>query len=1210
MAGAAGYFTQLKDQPRVVAHQLSWDASKPLSVVLGLLTIAGASVAPLYAITTGGLIAAAARHESVLGWLVAIGALYAAGQVLGPTREAVCRVLTTLIDDHVRHRMMAAMLDPNGIAHLEDPALQNKLELARGIAWGITPGNTLNGLMQLWLARLSALGSLLLVARFRLWLAAILLVANLLTLRSKKKSFLNMTQMYSRGTERLRKSAYFREVALGRDAAKESRVFGLGPWAVDHFDRSWFAAMKDVWDERKRGSLIVGLGLTLKGAATLMAFVYVVGSAFDAQTSLRELTVVVQALVGVASLSMVLGNPEIMVEQGTAAIGPALQLERDARAHSANAISGADPAGGVPTRDICFENVTFAYPGRPAPVLEGFDLQIDAGQSLAIVGDNGAGKTTIVKLLTRLYDPTGGAITVDGRPLASIEPTSWHRRIGAIFQDFGRYDLPVADNIGFASFGEPRDLDALERAARTGRCRGPHPRLGARLGQRVEPSVRQRRRGFRRAVATHCAGPGALRRRARRPGAHPGRAHRAARRPGRSRAVRAVPRDHPRPHRHRDLAPLLDGSPRRPHRRGRPRPRVRVRLARRAAGRGRQVRGDVPDASAEVRGMSDRGVTSNPGFRGNTRAIATAMRVGFQAAPDRMVALTVLRVLTEFSGPAQAWGLKLLTDAFVQGDRSAGLRGAALVAGALVVGDAISWMFIGFLVGLRERVGQAMDRRLIDLAMAIPGIEHYERPQYQDELQMLRDQRGDLANIPDATISNFGLLLRTITTLGLLAAIHPALIALPLFGIPAVVFGGVAERRRRRLQEKAIERARLMHSMYATATERSLGKELRVFNARAGFLARHDDLATEVRRDIVTSEAGTQALTGLGWLVFAGGFVAAVALVAVRARTGQATPGDLVLTLSLAQQINNQVTGAVSTVGFMMRTARVGHRFVWLSDYARDATAAVTPEQPVEPPVSLREGIVFDGVSFRYPGTEADVLHDVNLTIPAGATVALVGDNGAGKSTLIKLLCRFYEPTGGTMRVDGVPMADIAPAAWRSRITAGFQDYAALELPARTAVGVGNLARAEDSDAVISALERASALDVLEDLPSGLDTQLGRSFEGGVELSGGQWQKVALGRAMMREEPLVLLLDEPTSALDPQTEHALFERYAGAARRASASNGAVTVLVSHRFSTVRMADQIVVVTDGRVAECGTHDELMALGRTYAELYEMQARAYR
>jgi ATP-binding cassette subfamily B protein len=293
-----------------------------------------------------------------------------------------------------------------------------------------------------------------------------------------------------------------------------------------------------------------------------------------------------------------------------------------------------------------------------------------------------------------------------------------------------------------------------------------------------------------------------------------------------------------------------------------------------------------------------------------------------------------------------------------------------------------------------------------------------------------------------------------------------------------------------------------------------------------------------------------------------------------------------------------------------MRSARVGYRFVWLSDYAKRATAAVVPAAPVPLPDALHGGIVFDHVSFRYPGTDTDVLRDVNLPLAAGSTIALVGDNGAGKSTLIKLLCRFFEPTEGRILVDGIPLADVDPVAWRLRMAAGFQDFARFELLAQTAVGVGDLPHVDDTVAVNGALERASALDVVADLPRGLETQLGRSFDTGVELSGGQWQKLALGRAMMREHPPLLVLDEPTSSLDPQTEHALFERYAGAARRVGTEIGAITVLVSHRFSTVRMADHIVLVGDNHIAEEGTHAELVALGGTYAELYELQARAYR
>ncbi len=609
--------------------------------------------------------------------------------------------------------------------------------------------------------------------------------------------------------------------------------------------------------------------------------------------------------------------------------------------------------------------------------------------------------------------------------------------------------------------------------------------------------------------------------------------------------------------------------------------------------------------------MTTRGVIPDkPGFGATWRSITTAMRIGFKATPSRMLGLSVMRVVTEFSGPLQAWGLKLLTDGLFENDRATGMRGAALVAGALVIGDGLSWTYMGFLISVRERVGQAMDRSLIGLAMDVPGIEHYERPEYQDELQLLRQQRGALANIPDSTIGTAGLLVRSVTTVGLLAAIHPALILLPLFGIPAVVIGGVAEKRARKTEERVIERMRSYYWLYATATEREHGKELRIFSTRDGMLRRHNELSDEVTHEVNTVTTGSQVLIGGGWLTFALGFVFAVTFVALRVKNGDASPGDLALTMSLSQQINNQLTGVASTVGFMMRSARVGHRYVWLSDYAKKAKAAVVPEKPTALPDALREGIVFENVSFRYPGTDVDVLRDVNLRLRAGSTVAMVGDNGAGKSTLIKLLCRFYEPTAGRILVDGIPLSDVDPVEWRLRMAAGFQDFARFELLAQTAVGVGDLPQAEDSGAVTGALERASAMDVLADLPDGLETQLGRSFDTGVELSGGQWQKLALGRAMMREHPLLLLLDEPTSSLDPQTEHALFERYAGAARRVGTQVGAITVLVSHRFSTVRMADHIVLVGDGVVSEEGTHADLVARNGVYAELFELQARAYR
>jgi ATP-binding cassette subfamily B protein len=234
----------------------------------------------------------------------------------------------------------------------------------------------------------------------------------------------------------------------------------------------------------------------------------------------------------------------------------------------------------------------------------------------------------------------------------------------------------------------------------------------------------------------------------------------------------------------------------------------------------------------------------------------------------------------------------------------------------------------------------------------------------------------------------------------------------------------------------------------------------------------------------------------------------------------------------------------------------------------------------------------------------------VSLHIPGGATVAIVGENGAGKTTLVKLLCGFYTPTRGSIVIEGRQLNSINVEAWRTRMSAGFQDFARFEFLARETVGIGDVPRMDDLGLIEAALDRAHASDVMRSLPARLETQLGNTFEGGVELSGGQWQKLALGRAMMREAPLLLVLDEPTASLDAQTEHALFERYARASRRLAASNGGITLLVSHRFSTVRMADIIVVVGGGKIIEAGCHAELVRNGGVYSELYELQASGYR
>ncbi len=278
-------------------------------------------------------------------------------------------------------------------------------------------------------------------------------------------------------------------------------------------------------------------------------------------------------------------------------------------------------------------------------------------------------------------------------------------------------------------------------------------------------------------------------------------------------------------------------------------------------------------------------------------------------------------------------------------------------------------------------------------------------------------------------------------------------------------------------------------------------------------------------------------------------------------------------------------------------------RLAWLEDYA--ASLVAHADLPV--PSLLKKGIRLEHVSFAYLGTERLVLEDVSLDLPAGAVVAIVGENGAGKSTLVKLLGKLYEPTAGAIYVDDQPLARMPADEWRQRLAGAFQDFFRFELRARHTVGLGDVPRLDEEPAVLAAVDRAGAADVVARLPTGLETQLGPTWPGGVEVSFGQWQKLALARGFMRDHPLLLVLDEPTAALDAETEHALFERYAAAA---TASDGRITLLVSHRFSTVRMADLIVVLDGARVVEVGPHDELLSRRGPYAELYGIQAAAYR
>ncbi len=595
-------------------------------------------------------------------------------------------------------------------------------------------------------------------------------------------------------------------------------------------------------------------------------------------------------------------------------------------------------------------------------------------------------------------------------------------------------------------------------------------------------------------------------------------------------------------------------------------------------------------------------------MRENLRAAGLILKLTFQADPWGATWLVARSPIGFCTVLANAYALKLITDAVVARDASGVVFAAALMVLALLLGRAATEGSLSARATVIERTSLLIDRRIMELTLAVPGLGVHETPKHRDQLELLRLRRGELGEVVDAISHNLGMLMLASGSVLLLAQISPWLLFLPLVGAIALTAGMFAERLWVRAQERTVEQLRTAKHLFEVATEPEAGKEVRVFGLGPTLIARHRRLWTEA--DSAQNRASWlwSGLHSVGWLIFSSAYVGAIFLVVTLAVRGRATTGDVVMTLKLAASVNQLVQGVVFMAGWLYFQLKTAGRLAWLSDYAKAHRFGRT--DPAAAPDQLRQGIRLEDVSFGYPETDSTVVRDLTLDIPAGTTVALVGENGAGKSTLIKLLSRFYDPTSGRILVDGVDLSRIDPAEWRTRMAAGFQDFARFELLARETVGVGDLPRIEDEPAVTAALVRAGGTDVLDSLASGMATKLGRTFDDGLDLSGGQWQKLALGRAMMREAPLLLVLDEPTASLDAPTEYDLFERYAGGARRVSRKTGAITILVSHRFSTVRMADLIVVIDEGGLVEFGSHDELVAHNGLYAELFALQARAYR
>jgi len=578
-------------------------------------------------------------------------------------------------------------------------------------------------------------------------------------------------------------------------------------------------------------------------------------------------------------------------------------------------------------------------------------------------------------------------------------------------------------------------------------------------------------------------------------------------------------------------------------------------------------------------------------------------QLGYRHEPGLMLVSFVLALLSALPDALIAVWLKLLGDGVLEH------RPRLLLAATIGLGvSATATWFLRTVSTrvqrrFRDKVTIALESHVARLLASIATIAHHERPDYLDRLSVLRNQVFVLDHMYMSVFSTGGWILRLGVTVALLVSIHPALVLLAVFAAPTVLTSTWRPAVERAAQERGAQSARLSRHLFTMATTATPGREVRVLGIGDRLVAQRREAWERWYGPVAATRWGSAAWHTLAWAVFGGAYVGAIVFVSTRA---DSSPGSVLLVLAAGSRLSSYIGATVGEIGFLRGIWMDGsRRLAWLEDYA--ASLVAQADQPV--PATVRDGIRLDRVSFTYPGTSRVVLDDVSLMLPAGSVVAIVGENGAGKSTLVKLLAKLYEPSSGAIFVDETPLARVSADAWRARLAGAFQDFFRFEFRARWTVGLGDVPRMDDEPAVVNAIDRAGANDVIARLASGLETQLGPTWPNGVDVSFGQWQKLALARGFMRDDPLLLVLDEPTAALDAETEHALFERYAAAARAENA-DGRITVLVSHRFSTVRMAGLIVVLDGAKLVETGSHDELMAKGGPYSQLYGIQAAAYR
>jgi ATP-binding cassette subfamily B protein len=500
-----------------------------------------------------------------------------------------------------------------------------------------------------------------------------------------------------------------------------------------------------------------------------------------------------------------------------------------------------------------------------------------------------------------------------------------------------------------------------------------------------------------------------------------------------------------------------------------------------------------------------------------------------------------------------------------------------------------------------RRVQLEAERRLLEQASKV-DLGHFDNSDWHDRLaRAKRDVSWRPGDLTWSVLGLSGNIVTIVLMAGLLASLHWVLVVLAL---AAAVLSLALERRvTAKLYEffyKETPEEREREYLGDLLVQPRNTKEIRAYVLADYLLGRHRDRSEELyrlREQMYRSGTRISMITGL---VTGTALALAYLFVAMQGIAGTIDPGGVVLVIGAFTTVSGTLGNISSTF------VAVDQHTTFLEDYfsflAIDRLVPV-PVPPREVPVSLEAGIEFDDVTFMYPGGTEPAVSNLNLHIRGGELIALVGENGAGKSTLVKLLLRFYDPSNGSVRVGGADLRDLDPEALRSRIGVLFQDYASYELSVRENVQMGRPGRIDDDRRVLSALEDARSDWLLTKMPKGLDAKVGRLFEGGHDLSGGEWQRLALARIMYRDAD-IWILDEPTSSLDPEAEAAIF------AELKAILKGRIGIVISHRFSTVRIADRIAVIADGKIAELGSHEELLRANGRYAQLFELQAAGYR